>query len=136
MTYLRIFVREHRKLAGLIVGFALLMKALIPAGYMLGAEGRVLTVEICTGVAGEHLTQQIVLPTDGKPHDRAGSHDKVGTICPFASLAMGTVGAADAALLQAALLFIVLLGFLRVPAIQRGRIAYLRPPSRGPPSSI
>ncbi|RJT22722.1 DUF2946 domain-containing protein [Chakrabartia godavariana] len=134
MTSLRAFIRDNRKLATLLVGLALFMKALVPAGYMLGTEGRVLTVEICSDASGGHLTKQIVIPTDGKSHEGQTDHAKADGTCPFASLAMGTVGGADPALLLVALAFILLLAFAPPVLPMRERPDYLRPPLRGPPA--
>lgn len=130
MEALRTLVGDHRKLAGLILGLSLIMKALIPAGFMLGAEGKVLTVEICTGVAGEHLTKPVVLPIDGKSQGSKASHDRAGETCPFTGLAMSAVGGADANLLQAALLFIILRSFLPLLQLPPERATNL-PPQRG-----
>lgn len=133
MAYLRALVSDHRKLAGLILSLSLIMKVIVPAGFMLGNEGRVLTVEICTGVAGEHLTQQVVLPADDKSHSSKDGHDKAGEACPFTALAMGAVSGADVTLLQAALVFIILCNFVHLSQLPPERTANLRPPLRGPP---
>jgi len=134
MTSLRAFIRDNRKFSAVLVSLALLMKVLVPAGYMLGTEGRVLTVEICSDASGGHLTKQIVIPTDGKSHEGQANHVKADGICPFASLAMGAVGGADPALLLAALAFILLLAFAPLVLPLRERPDYLRPPLRGPPA--
>jgi hypothetical protein len=52
MELLRAFFRDHRRLAALLVALALCVKALVPAGYMPGAHGKVLTVEICADASG------------------------------------------------------------------------------------
>ena len=43
-------LREHRRLAAILVALALCMKALVPAGFMIGASARLITVEICADV--------------------------------------------------------------------------------------
>jgi len=134
MTSLRAILRDHRKLTALLVGLALFMKAMVPAGYMLGTEGRVLTVEICSDASGGPQTKQIFIPGDGKSHDGQTGHAKAEGTCPFASLAMGAVGGTDPALQLVALAFILLLGFANVPLPLRERTAHLRPPLRGPPA--
>ncbi|MCW1402877.1 DUF2946 family protein [Novosphingobium sp. MW5] len=134
MTSLRALFLDHRNFAALMVGIALFMKALVPAGYMLGTEGRVLTVEICSDASGGHLTKQIVIPTDGKSHEGQTDHAKADGTCPFASLAMGAVGGADPALLLVAIAFILLLAFAPLVLPMRERPDYLRPPLRGPPA--
>lgn len=134
MPPLRAFVRDHRRLAGLVIGLALLMKALVPAGYMVGSQGRILAVAICADASGGPLVKQIALPVDGKSHGSQTDHAKTDGTCPFASLAMGTLGGTDPTLLLAALAFILLLGFAAVAPPLRERPVYLRPPLRGPPA--
>jgi len=134
MTSLRAFIRDHRDFAALLVGLALFMKALVPAGYMLGTEGRVLTVEICSDASGGHLTKQIVIQADGKSKGGEAGHAKADGTCPFASLTIGAVEGADSALLLAALAFILLLAFAPLVLPMRERSDYLRPPLRGPPA--
>lgn len=116
------------------MSLALFVKALVPAGYMLGTEGRVLTVEICSDASGGHLTKQIVIPTDGKSQEGQANHAKADGTCPFTSLAMGAVGGVDPALLLVALAFILLLAFAPLVLPMRERPDYLRPPLRGPPA--
>ncbi|MBC2666815.1 hypothetical protein H7F51_14955 [Novosphingobium flavum] len=129
MTLLRAFLRDHRKLASLVLAMALLMKALVPAGYMVESGSRVLAVAICADASGGHFTLQIVIPgkTDGEAR-----HDKAEGTCAFSALAMGALGGADPALLLIALAFILLLGLAPAPARRKGP-ARLRPPLRGPP---
>ncbi len=133
MTTLRSLLRNYRKLTALLVGLVLFMKAMVPAGYMLGTEGRVLSVEICSDASGGTLTKQIFIPGDGKSHEGQADHAKADGICPFASLAMGTVGGTDPALLLVALAFILLLGFVAAALPLSERPRNLRPPLRGPP---
>lgn len=133
MLLLRNLLREHRAVASLIFGLALVMKALIPAGLMIGVEGRTITVTICADATGGSMTKQIVLPPDGKSGQGKGLHAKSDGTCPFASLAMTATGVADPALLQLALGFILLLGFAAVATPLRRPQQHLRPPLRGPP---
>lgn len=129
MEPIRAFFREHRRLAALLIVLALGMKALLPGGYM-PAAGKVLTVAICADASGGALTQQIVLPADGK----TGAHGKSEGSCPYASLAMAGVAGADAAWLALALAFILALRFAPLPPARAARISFLRPPLRGPPA--
>lgn len=130
MTGTRTWLRRHRALAALILGVVLSMKLLVPSGFMLSSDFKVLTVVICTGVPGEHQTAQLVIPQDKQKagHD-AGKNDP----CPYSALSMVSTAGADTALLVAALAFVLALGFAPVFAPLRERTAYLRPPLRGPP---
>jgi hypothetical protein len=130
MGTIRAFFRDHRRLTALAIALALAMKALVPGGYMLGVEGKVLTVHICADASGTSLTKQIVLPASGKTGDQA----KAAGSCPYASLGMAGLAGADLALLALALAFVLALGFAAVPAPPAARPAFLRPPLRGPPT--
>ena len=133
MNGTRTWLRRHRALAALILGVMLSVRLLMPAGYMLASEGKVLTVVICTGVSGEHQTAQLVIPQDKQKvgHD-AGKNDP----CPYSALSMVSTAGTDAALLAAAIAFILVLGFAPVIEPLRARVPYLRPPLRGPPVAI
>jgi hypothetical protein len=130
MDSLRAFFRDHRRLAALVVAVALAMKALVPGGYMLAPQGKVLTIAICADASGGQLTRQIVLPTDGK----SGEHAKAENTCPYAALGMAALTGADAPLLALALAFILALGFAPVRPAFRASPSFLRPPLRGPPA--
>jgi hypothetical protein len=135
MHLLRAFLARHRALSAMLIAAALCMKALIPAGYMLGNGDRVLTVEICADSQGGHLTKQIVLPGDGKS-DGQGEHGKTDGTCAFSALSFASLSAADPVLLALALIFIMALGFAPVAASRAARQSHLRPPLRGPPALV
>lgn len=130
MTDVRTCLRRHSALAALILCVLLSVRLLMPSGYMLSSESKVLTVVICTGIAGEHETAQLVIPQDKQKsrHD-AGKNDP----CPYSALSMAATVGADGALLGAALAFILALGFVPVVAPRLRRDTCLRPPLRGPP---
>lgn len=143
MHVLRAFFRDHRLFAALVLGAALLMKAVLPAGFMPVAGDRVLAIAICSDASGGAQVRQIVIPASGQSDDgkvehgkaepgKAG-HGKGQENCAFTSLANAAVGGADPGLLLAALVFILLLGFAPVTAALRTAPARLRPPLRGPP---
>lgn len=133
MTALRAFFRDNRRLALGLAVLALLVKALIPAGYMLSDRaGHVLTVTICGDASGQVITKQIEVPAEG---GTAGTgHAKAETTCVWGLLAMAALGGADVALLAAALAFILALGFSAVRPARPVRRSHLRPPLRGPPA--
>lgn len=130
MQALRAFLHHHRLLAAMVVLCALALKIAVPAGYMLGQHGKVLTVEICADASGATLTKQIVLPaSDGEKT----AHAKASETCPYAALGFAALGGADLALLALALAFIVALGFLPAPSAPLRRRSHVLPPLRGPP---
>lgn len=129
MPTLRAFFRMHRRFALGVVVLALLIKALIPAGYMLSDKSHVLTVAICADASGEMTTRQITIPSDGK-----SDHGKAEGTCAWGLLAMATLGGIDVLLLALALAFILALGLAPSRPAAPARAAYLRPPLRGPPA--
>jgi hypothetical protein len=135
MGNLRAFIRDHRHLAAVLVALALCIRALMPAGYMLGHDVQTVTVQICAdGISGEH-TQQIVIHQQGD-HKGADDHAKADGTCPWSGLAMASLGGADAMLLALALAFVLALGFAPVAATRPVQTPFLRPPLRGPPAFV
>jgi len=133
VTALRTLLMRHRALAILLVAAALCLKALVPAGYMLEARHKVLTVTVCMDSQGHTVTRDIVVPMKGSPAGDAARHADAGKACGWSSLAMDGLAGADAPLLAAALAFILALGFAPLAAPRPRRAVWLRPPLRGPP---
>ena len=136
MHVLRAFFAHHRALAAFLIAAALCMKALIPAGYMIGSGDRVLTVKICADARGTMQTQQIVIPGSGGQRGDKAEHGKADGTCPFSALSFASLGGTDPALLALALIFILTLGFRPSAAPRTEQIFYLRPPLRGPPALV
>jgi hypothetical protein len=132
MGTLRAIFREHYRLAAMLVVLALVMKAAIPAGYMLGTQEKVLTVLICADATGEHQTRQITIPVSGKSDGQA----KAGEACPYASLSGASLDTGEVPFIALALAFILLLGFAPVRIPEPAGQAFVRPPLRGPPALI
>lgn len=134
MQILRALVHRHRRLAVLLVVLALAIKAVVPAGYMLGQQGTVLTVTICADASGSALHKQIVVPRKDAATDLAEAHAKASAACPYAALGFAALAGADAVLLALALAFVLALGLAPTRPAPLRRIAFLRPPLRGPPA--
>jgi hypothetical protein len=101
---------------------------------MIGQNSKVLTVQICAEITGNHAVKQLVIPMKD---DGSGSGQKQGKgECPFASLSMASLAGADHALLALALAFILALGFAPARSPLPKRVSYLRPPLRGPPALV
>jgi hypothetical protein len=135
MGGIRHIVLERRRLALLLVVLALMMKALVPGGFMVRQQGTELTIAICGDAAGNHLTRTIVIPQREGALDVASHHAK-GANCPYSALDMAGTASADPILLGAALAFILAVGFLPLVAPAMGGLPYLRPPLRGPPLHV
>lgn len=132
MRALRQTLLHYRGLALCLVALALAMKALVPGGFMLHAEARVVTLAICGDASGAHLTRQVVVPQRETPQDRAAQHAK-GTSCPYSALDMAGTPGTDPVLLGLALAFILAIGLAPFAAPRLATRVYLRPPLRGPP---
>ncbi len=128
MQPIRAFLRHNRRLALGVVVLALLIKTLIPAGYMLSDQSHVLTVTICGDASGQTMTKQIAVPAAD------GDHAKGEVKCVWGLLAMAALGGADLALLAGALAFILALGLAPSRPAPPSRRFHLRPPLRGPPA--
>jgi hypothetical protein len=135
MDRLRALTRRHARLTLVLLALALVVKALMPAGFMLSAVGeRVLTVTICADASGVQRQMQIAIPNKD---DTAGNYAKSaegGKACAYSGLGQTALGGVDPILLAAALAFILLLGFAPLQALPLRPLAFLRPPLRGPPS--
>ena len=143
MHALRAFLLGHRGLAAFAVALALCMKVLLPVGYMLsssldGSSTRVLTLALChTGSEDGPTVANVTVPVDGQAKgDGKGTSGKADGQCAYSSLSMSAVGGASPALLALAFAIILALGLAPARRLPFGRIAYLRPPLRGPPSFV
>lgn len=134
MLSLRAFFLRHRAVAILVVMAALCMKIVVPTGFMIGQNSKVLTVQLCTDGLGHAVTAKIAIPMKGEPSDSTGKQGKGD--CPFSSLSMASMTGADPALLALALAFILALGFAPARSSNPKRVSYLRPPLRGPPALV
>lgn len=131
MKTLRAFFRQHQTLAFGLVALALLLKAVLPTGYMVGAETRTFTVQICHDASGGASPLKLVLPVKSGEREIPGKPAQGE--CPYCALSMVCVGGTDAVLLALALAFILALGFAESAFPSAQRRDYLRPPLRGPP---
>lgn len=132
MTGLRQILLNRSKWALWLVAVALAMKALVPGGYMIGAQDKVLTIAICGDATGGHLTRQVVLPQRESSQERAAQHAK-SAACPFSALDMAGTPGLDPILLGLALAFILAVGLAPLAAPELTPRSHLRPPLRGPP---
>lgn len=134
MILLRTLLMRHRTVALLVVLAALCMKIVVPTGFMIGQNSKVLTIQLCHDRLGEASVKQLVIPMKGEPSDSSGKQGKGE--CPFASLSMASMTGANLALLAIALAFILTLGFAPVRPARPERVFHIRPPLRGPPALI
>ena len=132
VTALRRLLLTNRALTAALVALALLMKLLVPTGFMPVVRGHSVTVEICTGMGPQTMT--MAMPGMAHKSGKA-DHSKADMPCAFAGLALPSLAAADPLLLAAAILFVLATAFRAPVARLVQRTERLRPPLRGPPAA-
>ena len=130
MTRLRHRIFAHRRWAAWLFAAALLMKLLVPAGFMPAASAGTIAIELCTGSGAQTIT----IP--GEHQDEQGRHGKASSPCIFAGLGGPSLAAVDPVLLALALAFVITTVFRLAVAPATTALADLRPPPRGPPAAI
>lgn len=153
MTAIRSLIAQ-RHLAALLCVAALLLKLVIPSGYMIGEAQGHMAVVLCPGTMPvadvmPHMSSGDMAMMHGTPHaalpDHVGSdhggtghsdgqHSRAEMPCAFAGLSAAALAAVDPIQLVALLAFVLATGFVAVTAIVRSDPSYLRPPLRGPPA--
>lgn len=113
-----------------LIGAAMLIRSLVPAGFMPVASHGVIYVQLCTG----HGRQMIALEIPGRAPDidHSGSANK-DMACAFSGLAGPALSGADPIQLGLALKYIVSAVFYQPESLVLWRGIYLRPPAIGPP---
>ncbi|MEJ7934127.1 DUF2946 family protein [Sphingobium sp. AN558] len=129
------FIR-HRALCIMLMAAVLCLKALVPTGYMVVQDARILTVQICADATGQIMTTQIAIPMERKAGGQQRDHGKGEDVCPYSALSMLSLASVDAVLLAVAIALILALGIAPVRQSGAWRVPYLRPPLRGPPALI
>lgn len=132
MTALRRLALYRPALAGFILAAALLMKVLVPAGFMPTTSGTMLIVQICSGYGA----QTMAVPMPAKEDQRQGGHQGKEMPCAFSGLAAPSLAAADPVLLASAILFIMVMAVRAAMVFAAAPPAFLRPPLRGPPATF
>ena len=140
MPAVRILLAQ-RHLALLVCVAALLLKLLVPAGYMIGSDHGRFSVTICSGV--EPRTVTMVMPGmhgdmahlgKSKEHGNSKDHGKAEMPCAFAGLSAAALGAIDPLQLAALVGFILAVGVIGLALPAPSTTPHLRPPLRGPPA--
>lgn len=154
MQAIRLLLAQ-RHLALLICGAALVLKLLVPTGYMIAVDhGRLAIVE-CPGEVqrpapaaaaatpgdmADHgqMAHHAAMPDHAKPdhHDRSDDHGWPKMPCAFAGLSAAALGAVDPIQLAALIAFVLAIGLAPAVLPAPARAVYLRPPLRGPPAYL
>lgn len=127
----------QRHLALLIWAAALLLKLVVPTGYMIGSDHGRLAITICSGTAPAAMAMHMPgMRGDTSDHDRSKDHGKAEIPCAFSGLSAAVTGAIDPVQLAALIAFVLTVGLVGVLLPGPCRPTFLRPPLRGPPASL
>lgn len=131
-AFRRLLAQRHLALA--VCAAALLLRLLVPAGYMIGTADGHPMIELCSGVASEPMAMP-GMHGDTAEHGKK-DHGKGGAPCPFASLAATALVAIDPTQLALLVAFLLAVGLCPAVLPEILRPTYLRPPLRGPPANL
>ena len=127
----------QRYFAVLLCAPALLLKLLVPTGYMISSEHGRITIELCSGVAPNATTMTMSGAHGDMPdHGKSQDHGKAEMLCAFAGLSAATLGAIGPVQFVVLIAFVMAIGLS--PAVQPATVrrGHLRPPLRGPPAAL
>jgi hypothetical protein len=125
----------QRHLALLLCVGTLLLKLVVPIGYMIDSDHGRLSITICSGVEPRTIT--IDMPgMHGDMPDQSGpkDHGKAEMPCAFSGLSAAALGAIDPLQLAALIAFVMTMGIVGFALPPPSKPTYLRPPLRGPPA--
>lgn len=133
MHALRATIGTHRSLALFALALAFLVRAALPAGYMIAHDASsVITVAVCSDASGAHKVIELAIPPKQGEHGK-GQSAKDGS-CAFSALGKSALGGTDPVLLALAFAFILVLGLAPSRTLPARPVPHARPPLRGPPA--
>jgi hypothetical protein len=132
MTALRHSLRDHRHIAAAIIALALLMRVLLPTGFMPEVSGGQITIALCTG----HGPAAMAMAVPGTGDHKPGQPAKPDMPCPFSSASAQSLAGADPMLLAIAIAFVIALALRPIVLARIADAPHLRPPLRGPPLTV
>lgn len=123
-------------LAAWLLTLALLLKVIVPSGYMLDSSGGSIGLVLCSGMAPTHFMAMPGMAhhtTHDTGHDGKKDGQTAEQPCASAGLNAVSLAATDPILLALAIAFVIATVFRQVSQKPVRARAYLRPPLRGPP---
>lgn len=128
------YLIAQRHLAALLCAATLLLKLLVPTGYMIDNDHGRIAITICSGTTARTMTTDMPgMHGDMADHGKSKDHGKAEMPCAFSGLSAATLGAIDPIQLTALIAFVLTLGLVATILPVLSRPAFLRPPLRGPP---
>ena len=125
-------ILANRRWAAALIALALLLKLVIPTGFMASASNGTLVIEVCASSG----PRTIAITIAGLDHQKKSDAGKGDRPCTFAGHGAPLLAAADPIVLAIAIVFIMATVFRVVSRGVADRVAYLRPPLRGPPAAV
>lgn len=129
----RAYFLKHQRLAFALVALALLVKAIVPAGFMVMPTNGTIMVSVCSGQGPQMVALELNGGSDHSSDHGGQDSTAADHPCAFSGLSLAAAPGADPALLGAAIAFILSLAFLPVVSRPRRSPSRLRPPLRAPP---
>ena len=121
----------------LLCAATLLLKLLVPTGYMIDSDHGRIAITICSGTTPRTMTMDMPgTHGDMADHGKSKDHGKAEMPCAFSSLSAAALDAIDPIQLAALIAFVLAIGLAVTVLPASSRPAYLRPPSRGPPARL
>ena len=112
----------------------LLLKLLVPTGYMIANDHGRFTITICSGIAPAAMTMDMPgMHAETADHGKAKDHGKAEMPCAFAGLSAAVLDPIDPIQLAALIAFVLAIGLTMAVLAAPSRPGFLRPPLRGPP---
>ncbi|WP_240500029.1 DUF2946 family protein [Sphingomonas montana] len=131
-TIRRLLAQRH--LAVLICAATLLLKLLVPTGYMIASDHGRFALTICSGTAPAAATMDMPgMHGDMPDHRKPKDHGKAEMPCAFSGLSAAILGPIDPIQLAALIAFVLAIGLTATVPPAPSQPAFLRPPLRGPP---
>lgn len=135
MAHLRLLIATHRRSLLSLVACAMLVRALVPVGWMPVASAQGLRLMLCDGT-GPAVARPVAHAMQGMHHDDAPGHPSMPGAdhpCAFAGIAPGIVAPALAAPLPPARV-VATPPLARAPVAIGHGLAAPPPPPTGPPT--
>ena len=127
----------QRHLAVLLCAAALLLKLVVPTGYMIDSSHGRIAITVCSGIEPSAMAMEMPaahgnMPDHGKPKD----HGRTELPCAFAGLSAAALCAVDPVQLLALIAFFMATGLAGIVLPAPLWLHHLRPPPRGPPALL
>ncbi len=127
----------QRHFAVLLCAATLMLKLLVPTGYMIDSHHGRMTIAMCSGTGPATIAMEMPGMHGGMTdHGKSKDHGKAEMPCAFSGLSAAMTDAIDPIQLTALIAFVLALGLVATILPAPSRPAFLRPPLRGPPAYL